>query len=70
MHFKFTADKPGDVTFNLVAPLHSLELITKNSKKLPKDLEDAEISAEGFISYGRKEKNSDFSILVRKKDGF
>ena len=46
-------------------------MITKNSKKLPKDLEDADISAEGFISYGRKDsKNNDFSILVRKKEGF
>ena len=71
MEFKFTAEHSGDVSFNLVAPLHSLELITKNSKKLPKDLSDADISAEGFISYNNKDsKNKDFSILVRKKDGF
>ena len=54
-----------------MAPLHSLDLIVKNGKKLPKDVEDAEISAEGFLMFPAKEtKNDDFSILIRKRDAY
>jgi hypothetical protein len=37
-----------DVNFNLIAPLHALDLIVENGKKLPDD-EDAKISAEGYL---------------------
>lgn len=35
--FRFTRPAIVDVNFNLIAPLHSLDLIVENGNKLPDD---------------------------------
>ena len=65
--FKFVRERKVDVNFNLIAPLHSLDLIVENGDKLPDD-EDALISAEGFLSFKADDApKDDFIIMVRKR---
>lgn len=37
LKFKFKREEKVDVNFNLIAPLHALDLIVENGKKLPED---------------------------------
>lgn len=43
LKLRFTRSEKVDVNFNLIAPLHALDLIVENGKKLPDD-ESATIS--------------------------
>ncbi len=37
LKFRFRRESKVDVNFNLVAPLHALDLIVENGKKIPSD---------------------------------
>ena len=50
MAFRFIRTKKKDTSFNLIAPVGSLDLIVENGKKVPED-EDATISSEGFLLF-------------------
>lgn len=65
----FTRPSKVDVSFNLVAPLHSLDLIVENGKKISDDYESSQISTEGFLEFKASDnKKDDFAIVVKKKD--
>lgn len=65
----FTRSSKVDVSFNLVAPLHSLDLIVENGKKISDDYESSQISTEGFLEFKASDnKKDDFAIVVKKKD--
>ena len=44
LKFIFTRPSKIDVNFNLISPLHSLDLIVENGRKISDDYSSAEVS--------------------------
>ena len=61
----------SNVTFNLVAPFHSLDLFAVNEETLPINLAEASKSTEGFLSFPSNTNiNNDFSLIVVKRESY
>ena len=67
MIFKFKISEKHDVSFNLIAPLHELNLFVSNSDKKP-DTDEADLqSVDGYLFLEKKElESTTFTVLVQK----
>ena len=49
LKLRFKRDSKVDVSFNLISPVHALDLVVRNGAKMAEDEDDALISTEGFL---------------------